>query len=220
MVQSLLNDNALITCSTKADPKLFFHSHAALGKALEKHIESGNAELIRDISVALEFVQDHFADTLSDLKSMHSYGEISFNVLWTMFPPNTLAYTRNLIADEDRVVRVKNTEISYKPDGSRYLAIDCEYAAFDGSGFGIAQQELEIPDYSGSRPITTLAVYPLSFYADGEELRSKLIARGTKYIGLLKPTYKDYFGTAMKVGDRFERNIGGRCNVSHAHHPS
>ena len=200
----------------KADPKLLFHSYSSLGHALEKHEESDNSELTRDIRVTIKFVEDHFADTLSDLKSMHSFGEISFNVLWTLFPPNTLSFTRNLFAEEDRVVRVKNTQNKCKQDGSVYLAIECEYTAFDGTGFGVAQQELEIARYSGSKSITDLAVFPLSFYVDGERLWSRLIERGRKYIGLMKPTYKDYLGTAIKLGDRFEHNIGGRCSVSHA----
>jgi hypothetical protein len=59
-------------------------------KEKEKKKEEPVQALINDIGTALRFVDEDFGERIASLKSLLANDEITFDLLWTIFPPKEL----------------------------------------------------------------------------------------------------------------------------------
>ena len=148
-------------------------------------------------------------------------GLITFDLLWALWKPNTLAYTTTYGShDEPRVFKVEMTEKHHGLMKGDYYYIEGKYFEYDGKQFGFGSMSEEIGDFRGARKITSLGCYPLKYHKNEERLRKDLIERGKKFVSLGGVHYKSHHGMAYykKKKSIIKVNINGRIMVDPSIH--
>lgn len=155
--------------------------------------------VISDIEAALDFLQEEYATTKSQLTELERKGLITYDLLWCLFPPSVEVYTHENALHEPQVLRCKS--YSYQEDertGQKSFAVHSECLNHDGQSFGWSEQVLQIPFFKGTALVTSLLAYPLAYYPDQKGLRDSLRSRGKTFVGLLAgPTCREYGAMAL-----------------------
>lgn len=210
--------------------EILWHASPALRQRLDQERAKKDRTrdvIISDIEVALNFVQEEYATTASDLTALSKKGLISYDLLWCLFPPRVEVYTDVNALNESQILRCKS--FSYQEDertGEKWFAVQSECLNHDSQGFGWSEQLLRIPSFEGAAHITSLLAYPLTCHPKEKELRAKLHARGKTFVGLLaQPTCRQYGATALisrRVGSEWEQetcDFSGRVMVDPSRFP-
>lgn len=156
-----------------------------------------NKDLIGDVKAAILFAEEYHKDTIQTVRSLEASREISWDLLWTIFKPNTLVYIRNEVVDTDQVLKLLHCKkFVCEPHGGAHTrwVLTCQYfgvTASDGAVPGSSRKkagycvkELEIKDFPGVKEVTDLEVYPLEYRNERADLEVRLIDRGKKYTNM------------------------------------
>ncbi|KAI2882991.1 hypothetical protein CBS11852_9374 [Aspergillus niger] len=193
-----------------ASPEVFFWAAPDLMrvKEEEKQKENPNQQLINDIGTALQFVEEDFAAQISSLKSLMSENQITWDLLWAIFPPKEVIISPRFgLMSEEQAFNLKMSSYQSRPNGQQYFSASANVIKHDGQDFGKATMELEIDKYDGARTITSLNFFPLRYHDEESAVRERLIARGRKFVALLEqPACRDY--TAANGIREYERANG------------
>ncbi|OAX38624.1 P-loop containing nucleoside triphosphate hydrolase protein [Rhizopogon vinicolor AM-OR11-026] len=182
------------------DPHLLFFSHDGLKDRLAKEIEKDPRDevMIADINVAIQYIHEDHAGNFADLQSLTADQSITFDLLWALFPSNTLVFNHHQYTEQKRILKVQAYEIKKREDESIYAEVMGDVIVDDGNTFGIAQEPLEIDAFKGTRKIHELPVFPLRFFRDQDALREHALQRGRKFTGLVGHTYGEITGPALR----------------------
>ena len=174
-----------------------------------------------DLKQLLDQVRDTpgLEDYFNSVREMqHTANTITFDYLWTLFPPGELVISK---AYEERfqVFIVKEcTDYIFKQNRSndRTWEFECWTYDWDGMEFNRVPIMFTFEDFKGTRSISSLHCYPLKFYREdsdednskGEDrslvIREALVKRGKRYRELcLKGRGKqifEYDGFALSRG--------------------
>ena len=148
---------------------------------------------------------------------------VSFDYLWTIFPPGELVFSSATFMDRPQAFIVKYCQYNYKRkvnSGEKWI-LECWTYDWNGTNFYRAPVEFFFEDFKGTKSITSLPCYPLKFHRDssddpnsagginfGEAMKQRLIKRGERYRELcLKQKGRQIFDYE---GDLLERGIGVR----------
>jgi hypothetical protein len=178
---------------------MFFHAHTSLMARYleEKAADRPDQALIDDIIVALDFHVEEYASEIGSLDSLLEKGEISYNLLWAIFKPKGLVFTETNALHEPQVLTLyalsKRTDSDSKKETLEVIAKEVNH---DGETLGWGTETFRIPEFQGSRKISSLTIFPLEHHSDSERLRKSILERGNKYIDLLEPTCRMYDGLA------------------------
>ncbi|KAL2133526.1 hypothetical protein VTI74DRAFT_2212 [Chaetomium olivicolor] len=198
----------------KAKPKGDKHDRK---KKEQKRIESKRQHL----KVLIKYIDKDYADVKRSLYPMLENGLITFDLLWALWKPNTLAYTTTYGShDEPRVFKVEMAEKHHSIMRGEYYYIEGKYFEYDGKQFGFGSMSEEIGHFRGARKITSLGCYPLKYHKNEAQLRKDLIERGKKFVSLSGVHYKSHQGMAYykKKKAVVKVNINGRIMVDPSIH--
>ncbi|GLA51088.1 hypothetical protein AnigIFM63604_007430 [Aspergillus niger] len=177
-----------------ASPEVFFWAAPDLMrvKEEEKQKENPNQQLINDIGTALQFVEEDFAAQISSLKSLMGENQITWDLLWAIFPPKEVIISPRFgLMSEEQAFNLKMSSYQSRPNGQQYFSASANVIKHDGQDFGKATMELEIDKY----------------HDEESAVRERLIARGRKFVALLEqPACRDY--TAANGIREYERANG------------
>jgi hypothetical protein len=187
-----------------AEPKLFFHSRLGLEDRLakERSKDAPNETLIADITTALQYVEEDHAGNIVDFMRLTTNQEITYDLLWALFAPNTLLYHYHSMTEQVQILLARTSYYTQRVNMTQYAYIDCYVISNDGDSFGLARQNFEIDRYSGACKIQHLKVYPLMYHPDQHAIRDRAIARGKKFVAMDQRTYKEISGPAMRESIR------------------
>jgi hypothetical protein len=181
--------------------KLLYHARTALAAKLQEATEAKDENLIFELKSLLEFTNEHFNHVISELDDLPT-GQITFESLWTLFPPNTVAHSKDKLK-QVKVVRVRSSGYSKKEDGSVEFRLSTDYLDSDGRQVGyVWPQRLTINQFRGSMPIQQLQCYPTLLHPQFEELRRELILRGQRLLSLHGRHFQQYEGHALQEHKR------------------
>jgi len=186
-------------------------------KKEQKRIESKRQHL----KVLVKYIDKDYADTKNSLYPMLDNGLITFDLLWALWKPNTLAYTTTYGShDEPRVFKVEMAEKHHSLMKGEYYYLEGKYFEYDGKQHGFGNVSEEIGDFRGARKITSLGCYPLKYHKNEAQLRKELIERGKKFVSLSGVHYKSHQGMAYykKKKAVIKVNINGRIMVDPSIH--
>ena len=168
------------------------------------------------LSFLLNFIRSEYASLLSELSSLLSNGEITFELLWAIFTPKTILYTPCPVTGEPRAVRLIQAEQQPQQEPKLLWRFDVEYVeynsqyhspnrALDTPKFGLAKLQIhDIFRYKGALKITSLPCYPVEWCQNWDELRSRVLARGRKWTDFQGVNHLQYDGLGYhKVKDGF-----------------
>lgn len=171
-----------------------------------------NHELIFEIQAALDLIDEEFSDVADELSSLPE-GEITYALLWTVFPPRSFVTSQDTFGQQ-LVLRVRATRYVVSPDGSpECFQIAADYIDSNGKNTGFAPViKLQIPAFRSSRLILQLRHYPFNLRPSYLEDRKTLVSRADKVLRLYGQQLQEYQGHAS--GDPFN-SLGDKFNVMH-----
>jgi len=117
-------------------------------------------------------------------------GEISFDYLWTLFPPGEMVCSKVFMNDMQAfIAREGDVEKQAMINGQTKSVFELTCWSYDwnGDSFNRVGGSLKIENFSGTKTINTLNCYPISYYVnqkgnpDESGLRAKLKERGEKF---------------------------------------
>lgn len=175
----------------------------------------------QQLKVLVKYIDKDYEHIKKSLYPMLEHGLITFDLLWALWKPNTLAYTTTYGShDEPRIFKVDTAEKHYHISKGEFYYIDGKYFEYDGKQFGYGHMVEEIPEFRGAKKITSLGCYPLKYHKNEEKLRKDLIERGQKFVTLAGVHYKSHHGLAYykKKKSVIKVNVNGRVMVDPSIH--
>ncbi|KAJ3957198.1 hypothetical protein N0V92_006230 [Colletotrichum tropicale] len=162
--------------------ELFYHNRLALQEELDKarSAEPRDEELISDLAEAVKFAEDDHAPNIANLEPLFAAGEITWDLLWAIFPPNILVHRYHRFTEQDQVLKLRAISQHKRRDKSRFWQLACHIVADDGIKFGLASEPMYtvIEEFTGARKIADLRVFPLKYHEKASEIRAQAVSRG------------------------------------------
>ncbi|KAJ2904467.1 hypothetical protein MKZ38_007998 [Zalerion maritima] len=189
-------------------------------KATDKKVRKKEAKRIAEkrkhLKVLVKYLDKDYAQVKKSLYPMLQNGLITFDLLWALWKPNTLAYTSTYgCQDEPRVFKVETAEKHCSIMKGEFYYIEGKYFEYDGKQFGFGSMMEEVGDFRGAKKITSLGVYPLEYLKNRDQARADLVERGKKFVSLAGVHYKSHQGMAFYKRKKavVKVNINGRIMV-------
>ncbi|KUJ16396.1 uncharacterized protein LY89DRAFT_82981 [Mollisia scopiformis] len=175
----------------------------------------------KHLKVLLKYLDKDYASIKKTLYPMLESGIITFDLLWALYKPNTLAYTTTYgSVDEPRAFKIELAEKEFSFMKGEWYNIEGRYLEYDGKTWGMGTMDCDVPGFKGARKITSLNCYPLKYHKNEAKLRADLITRGKKFVSLQGVNYMSHEGMAYykKRKQIIKVNINGRIMVDPAIH--
>lgn len=177
-----------------------FYAHDALA-ALLKTKDPNNPEdksFIFEIEAGLRYIREDFDRTFTSLANLLPNNQITYPVLWAIFPPNTIIYGVDQLLNP-RAWRVRSVAEQEGDDGNQWLQIEPEHIDFDGENVGTVRSDsLKINAFPGAQSISELPYFPIEYASDPAAIRKGLLEMGRKAIRLHGRRLVEYKGHALK----------------------
>ena len=203
---------------------LYLEDLRTYGKELKQKVKTEKkkkarkqaAEQARQAKVMLKYLDKDYATTKKTLYPLLEAGNITFDLIWTLFRSDTLVYTSTYSApDEPRAFKVEYATKESSFMRGTWYDIDGKYLDYDGKSFGLGSMNVDIESFKGPRRINSLPCYPLKYHKDPEGIKKTLIERGKKFTDLAGMQYKFHKGLGFIKRKRqvIKVNINGRIMV-------
>ncbi|KAH7035766.1 P-loop containing nucleoside triphosphate hydrolase protein [Microdochium trichocladiopsis] len=176
----------------------------------------------RNLKVLVKYLEADYKQILNKLKPLLQNGLITFDLLWTLWRPNTLAFTDVYgEAGELQVFRVGKCQSRVRETRTTSFWIKGTYVDFDGKRLGRRNVYTDIDYFRGTRKINRLNVVPLQYHQNSENVRRDLIERGKKFVQLSGVLHKSYQGPAFwrAQASIIRREVHGRVMIDAGRHP-
>ncbi|KAL5114861.1 hypothetical protein ACEQ8H_007238 [Pleosporales sp. CAS-2024a] len=223
---------SLVEDTPQLDPHTLFHYYNEIKAHVKKELKPKlkrakrskdkklRTQQIAQCKLLLKYIDEDYTSVRKALKPMLKAGTITYDLVWALFKPNTIAFTPTYAnKDDPRCFRV---DFSYEYESwltqAKSLVIDGRYLEYDGKSFGLGDHQVQIEAFKGHKKITSLSAYPLKYHKDPEGIRRQLIERGKKFVALQGMNYRLQKGIAyMKhKGSVVRFNINGRVMIDPA----
>ncbi|KAF2638409.1 P-loop containing nucleoside triphosphate hydrolase protein [Massarina eburnea CBS 473.64] len=183
----------------EVDPELMFHAYGGLKEKLDKEQTKANSddELVGVLCVALQYIEEDFGATMETLKSLEAQDEITFELLWTLFPPNTHIYSKANVLSEEQLSILSHSAYGTRLDGTKYYQLVLQLISHDRRKFGWVKNYPTIATFEGATKVQDLPFFPFSRHANHDKIRESLHQRGKRFVELCSPTYQEYVGQSM-----------------------
>ncbi|PWY96267.1 AAA family ATPase [Aspergillus sclerotioniger CBS 115572] len=195
---------------------------AQLAKAEKKRKARKVAELkASHLKVLIKYLDTDYAETKKTLYPLLDANMITFDLLWAIFKPNTVAYSSTYgNQDEPRAFKIEYATKESSFMKGQWYSIEGRYLEYDGKAFGMGTMAAEVESFKGARKITSLSCYPLKYHREAESVKAKLIERGKKFVALRGMNYRFHKGMAFYKKKRsvIKVNINGRVMIDPAIH--
>ncbi|KAK4932277.1 hypothetical protein LTR28_011431, partial [Elasticomyces elasticus] len=100
---------------------------------------------IAQVRVLVKYLDNDYAETKKTLYPLLKVGNITFDLLWALFKPNTLAITSCYGAwDEPRCFRVDHANKFCTVMRGEWYTVEGRYLEYDGKAFGMGDFEIDV----------------------------------------------------------------------------
>jgi hypothetical protein len=138
---------------------------------------------------------------------------MTYEHLWTLFQPGSMLFMR--LDGQERAMQLQSTRYGFDAKGSPCFWVMSKFVDWDGTAFGTSQLNVNIGFFSGTRSIAQFRVFPLNYHPKSEEVKDRLIERGSKVEELAGVSYKAYDGLAWRFGEhgtKVTQQVKGRVS--------
>lgn len=167
---------------------------------LEEYRSQAEEEDQRDVDdmflkLLLQFMDKQLGSDRKKAKQLLSTGYISFNLLWTLYRPGSLAIIQGDSPEQAQLCRIEKYQYRQNSNG-RYLDIYASGTSYDGRRTGRHNLRVQIYEQNMGRTdlVRNLAIYPLQLAANPTEIEERLIERGKAFLELKGLSVKRYNG--------------------------
>lgn len=192
---------------------------AQLKKEKKRKIKKRIALQIAHCKLLVSYLDEDYEDTKKTLYPMLKAGNITFDLLWALFKPNSIAYTPTYgSVDDPRCFKVDYANKESNFIKGEWYCIEGRYLEYDGKHFGLGDFEVHVESFKGPRKITSLATYPLKYHKDPKGLKTQLVERGKRFVAMQGMNYRFHKGLAFQKKKKMvaKVNINGRVMVDPA----
>ncbi|KAL8403740.1 hypothetical protein RB594_008845 [Gaeumannomyces avenae] len=196
-------------------PRCLYHYRSELQVYADKlKEEEPGSEGAVHMVVLMDFINEHFADTIKEAENLGKEGLISYDLLWTIFRPGMLIYST--VLGQARAFKLNSYAYQSTTCGE-FLALQCQHVDFDGDDFGTRQTSLPVRRMEGAVPIDALSSFPMLLHPNPEQATRELLERGRKWEAHAGQHFVQYRGVALdSEGSRF--NVDSRTMIDCATH--
>ncbi|KAF2823357.1 P-loop containing nucleoside triphosphate hydrolase protein [Ophiobolus disseminans] len=183
-------------------PELFFHAREGLAERVKADDLKAdpNKALVDELGVALQYLAEDHASTSATLESLSEHDEITFSLLWAIFPPNITVYTKSNLLREHQILKLKSTYYGELPGHVKYFGLNVRLISHDGEKLGWTNTSYKITQFEGAKKVHNLSVYPLHYLEERDTICTELKIRGKRYMELIdapRGTYQEYTGVSV-----------------------
>lgn len=139
--------------------------------------------------------EEELRGTLARKKDLIQNAVITSPLLWTLFEPDDI-----VISNSDFPRGYLFSKASIKSQTNDWV-LTCKYIDFDGKKFGYSEQEVLVDDFIGTKPITSLPIYPLKYHSKRNTVRKTLISQGKRWEEHKGYHYMQYEGLALGLSE-------------------
>lgn len=166
-------------------------------------------------ALLVDYLEMDYQSKKDRLFPMLASGIITFDLVWALFKPGTIAVMRMDLFDDLQCFEVDYVTLheSEKKQHKAHYRIEGHTLAHDGKKFGYYDMQVELPRFKGTRQITKLAVYPLDYCGEPIETRTRLLNRGAKFVILQGVHTQSYDGQAVLPDKSRSVYIDGRIVI-------
>ena len=169
-------------------------------RKLEERL-SGETEpqLQRLLKVVVEHLKPELSDTLRAAPALIERNEITFELLWAIFPAG--AVTIGEYDGDNHLYLVSKAEFAKDACRNNIFALTLIYLDYDGKVYGWRDTTVNINEFAGFKRIAELNTSPITHADIPESEIQRLTDRGTKACLLATGGYKSYRGkmTTLEV---------------------
>jgi len=147
------------------------------------------------LEVLSKFINEQHEKAFKDYQQLIPNGFITFNRLWTLFPPNRVIIS--VVDGLQRAYRVSSGKlIENHPKDDTYFELTCWGWGYDDGYFGRFETKLKVSEFDKAQKILELEVYPLECLPEREqkELQNELVEGGRKWSQMITTSHKYYNG--------------------------
>lgn len=173
---------SLVEDTPQLDPHTLFHYYDEIKTYVKKELKPKlkrakkskdkklRTQQVAQCKLLLKYLDEDYTSVRKALKPMLKAGTITYDLVWALFKPNTIAYTPTYgNKDDPRCFRV---DFSYEYESwltqAKSLVVDGRYLEYDGKSFGLGDHQVQIQAFKGHKKITSLSAYPLKYHKDPE----------------------------------------------------
>lgn len=169
-----------------------------LRKEKKKRQKKRLAQQIAHCKLLANYIDKDYESTRKRLYPMIEAGNITFDLIWALFKPNTIAYAPTYgNKDDPRCFKVDYATKEVDFMEREWWIIEGRYLEYDGKTFGFGGCWARIDKFKGPKKITSLETYPLSYHQDPDRLKIELIERGKQFVALQGMNYRFHRGLAV-----------------------
>ncbi|KAJ9608834.1 hypothetical protein H2200_006605 [Cladophialophora chaetospira] len=175
----------------------------------------------KHLRIMVKYLDKDFAETKKNLYPLLENGMITFDLLWALYKPNSIAYSATYGDQEQpRAFKIDFATKETHFMRGQWYTVEGRYLEYDGKTFGMGTTHSEISSFQGVRKITSLDCYPLQYHKESEKLKAKLIERGKHFVSLQGQNYRHHKGMAYAKRKKqvLKIHIDGRVMVDPAIH--
>lgn len=167
---------------------------------------------LKHLDLLVDFIKTTYQSMAQRLHSLLENGEITYDLLWAIFKPNSMVYSTCFGTEQPRCVIYDGGEEEETSNGLKYYKMECRYLDYDGRVFGETSINLAIVKFRGKKRISTLNAFPLQYHPDEKGMRAHLIECGQKFLSMLGAHHRHCRGTAfyMKDGEVITVSVDSR----------
>jgi hypothetical protein len=150
------------------------------------------------LDLLIKHIKEAYASTTQRLVPLLQNGEITYDLLWALFKPNSVIYTTCPGTRKPRCIKYDFGE-EKTVDETEYFHIDGRYWDFNGEMLGETELEAGITKFRGAKRINTLTLFPLEYHPDKDKVKAELMKCGRKFISLKGSHHLQYRGRAFRM---------------------
>ncbi|KAL1646915.1 hypothetical protein SLS58_003051 [Diplodia intermedia] len=162
---------------------------------IEARANETDPETKRHVELLWTILEEELRDTIAQKRDLLSNGVITYQAVWTIFEPGVIVFNNEDGADRAYAL----SDGSYSCDPPQFN-VAVRSIDWDGERFGYVNSVLEVPYFSGTRPITSLPVHPLHYHPKLKQVKKNLVARGRLFEAYKGFHFKAYEGVCIGYG--------------------
>ena len=177
-----------------------------------------DATHLKHLDLLINFIHTTYLSTAQRLLPLLENDEITYDLLWALFTPNSMVYTTCFGTGKSRCVIYDAGEEQETSNELKYYKMECRYLDYHGQVFGEASVNLAIMKLPGRKRISTLNAFPLRYHLEEKGTKAQLVDCGRKFVSMLGAYYRHCRGTAfyMKDGEPVKVSVERRVMLDAA----
>ncbi|KAJ4390715.1 hypothetical protein N0V93_004313 [Gnomoniopsis smithogilvyi] len=184
---------------------------------LEKQRDEGDEEAgnrARHAKLLDDLLSEEFSEVEEAMTDMKKNGVITFQHMWTLYAPNTLIFSRQ--DNQDRALRLQTSHYGVDRTLQPVFWLTGVYIDFDGQNFGTQKMNISIPNFEGTKRISSLDAFPIDLHEENEQIKMKLVERGARVEALAGSYFRSYNGVGWRIGvygNKEKHTVKGRVII-------